>query len=147
MSGKISKAEALVIVQGAIRMAQQDHKVVQAEAALLQQLMQATGLHPSEVGDFNTPVTLEIAQLATQLQSKLAKQTFLLALACMALVDGQLDPEEHAYFNELAKTLGVGSIDLQRLSYDQAAGQLLKVLGTAPGMQLQDKQVLDMDLL
>ena len=148
MTGKINNTEALIIIKGAIRMAQQDHKVVTEEAKLLHQLIQTTGLNPMEVGDFENPIAEDINQLAGQLQSKLSKQAFLLALACMALVDGQLDPEEIAYFNQLAKTLSVGTIELSRLSYDQASAQLLKVLGANPaGVALQDKQVLDMDLM
>ncbi len=148
MSGKISKKEALIIVKGAIRMAQQDHKVVQKETELLEQLLASAGLHPSEVGDFNQPITEDISKLAGQLQSKLAKQAFLLALACMALVDGELDHGEADFFTQLAKSLGVGTIELSRFSFATASAQLLKVMEISPeGQQLQGKQVLDMDLM
>lgn len=144
MDSKISREEALIIVKGSIKMAQQDHKVVEQEVRLLQQIIQAAGIYPQEVGDFNAPVDEDISSLAAQLKSKLSKQAFLLCLATMALADGHIDDEEKKYFKELAKSLQVGTINLEGMSYETAEAKVLKIMKLPP---LQDKQVLDVDLM
>ncbi len=144
---QIEKAEALILLKGAIKMAQQDNQVVETEVNLLESIRVAAGIEPFAVDEYTEPIAEDITALASQLTSEKAKKAFLLALATVALVDGQLAEEELALFHHLAKRLQVGTINLHRLTYEKAEATMLRLLRRDRPKQLQSKQVSDFDLL
>ena len=143
----VTKEEAHIILKGAIKMAQQDNKIVDQESALLEKIMGASGIQPFEVDDFEAPIEEDMETLVEGLTSKGSKQAFLLTVAAMAKVDGDLDGEEKNWFASLCKKIDVGIINLDKLSLEAAEAMVLKVLSSGKALPTQGQQIHDMDLM
>ena len=144
---QLEKSEALILLKGAIQMAQQNNQVGEREMDLLESIMTTADIEPLEIGEFTDPITDDIDELADQLTSNVAKRTFLLALATVALADGNITEKEISLFKHLSDKLNVGTINLRTLTYEKAEATTLKFLKRDEESHLQDKQVSDFDLL
>ena len=108
----ITHDDLKIIVSAAIGMATQDHKLKGQERDFIEKLMQKAKIKPEEVEK-----NADYKALAGQLSCKKAKQVFLLVLAAVAKSDNDFDVMEKHFILDMAKTLGVGAIDVERHSH------------------------------
>lgn len=141
--------ELTVVFRSAIAMAQRDGKLDKNEAQLIQELLDLAGISLVDVGGMDSGASDPEAAVVN-LSSVKAKRTYLLTLACVALVDGELADEELKYFADKAKKLGVGTIDLSQMTLEKGVATIKRIVGElaeSDDPEFSGGQMSDIDLL
>lgn len=124
----ISSNDLSIIVKGAIRMAQQDDKVVIEEESLIQKIIAAGQLDPAEFKNMDAPFEGNISDLCKKLSSDRAKKVFLLTLFAVANVDEDFNPAERELLENLSKELGVGKVKVNERTVSDCEKEVLKLI-------------------
>lgn len=145
----ITSSDLKIILRAAVQMAQQDSALKPMEIDLLREIIAKAGLEPDAAGSFEAPLKEDILVLAEGLTTDRAKKVFLLGMAVTAISDGALHPKEKELFDKLVRLLGVGTINLDRLTFEEGKKTLLEQLAEA-GAEVQEQEggrYSDLDML
>lgn len=99
------------------------------ESDLIERLLEMADLTLVDIGGFDSEEGADPDAAVRSLKSPKAKRAYLLMLACVAMSDNSLAPSEKKYFREKAESMGVGTIELEQLTYDKAVLTLERVIG------------------
>ncbi|MDH5560351.1 MAG: TerB family tellurite resistance protein [Deltaproteobacteria bacterium] len=124
----MNKQDILIILKASVKMAQQDAKLVESEKNLLHKIMELGKIDPMDISDFNEPIKEDIAELSKHLSSDKAKKLFLLTVATVALADETIEKQEMDFLTRLTKSLGVGRVKIEALTYDQCKSMVFKMI-------------------
>ncbi|OGH01890.1 MAG: hypothetical protein A2600_09475 [Candidatus Lambdaproteobacteria bacterium RIFOXYD1_FULL_56_27] len=131
----MKKTELIVVMKAAIAMAQKDGKLEKPEAELIQSLLDIADLTLTDIGGLDVPRGKgDPEEAVVALESVKAKRVYLLTLACVAMIDGVLDPAEAEFFAAKAKKLGVGTIDVGKMTLEKAIATLERVIAEGKSM-------------
>jgi len=147
---KITHEELLIIYQGALEMARVDRQLTAREKEFLAELVELGRITQDEITLMEAALERDIFSLAKNLSSNLAKKTFLLTIATMAIADKKLHPKEKKLLINLTKQLNVGKVRLAGLSFQSSERMVLKLLSKVevvnPDME-PEQQYSDLDFL
>lgn len=126
--GSITTSDLHIIIKGAIRMAQQDDKVVSAEEGLIRKLIKAANIESDAFSDLNAPLEEDIASLCQQLSDDRAKKVFLLTLFTVAYADKDFDKSEQELLDDLSIKLGVGKVKMDEHTVEACEKEVMKLM-------------------
>lgn len=134
----ISNNDILIIIKGAIKMAQKDKVMDEEERLFLEDLLMVTQIEGMEQLDIDDPIEENILELSEQLSTAKARKAFLLTLGAVALADEVLDEKELKFLDEMTENLKVGRVKIRELNFNKAKNLVLKML--AQTWPMKDKK-------
>ena len=125
---KISKSDLMIIIKGAIKMAQQDSQVVDEEEGFIKKLIDIADLDPGEFQDLKAPQEEDIEELCNQLSDDRSKKVFLLTMVAVANVDRDFDASEKKFLDSLSESLQVGKVKLDEQTMQACEEEVFKLM-------------------
>lgn len=153
---QITQSDIIILLKAVIQMANIDGSFDPREKAFFEKLVYKGKINATLVEKTIIPNQDDIKALSNKLSSVKAKKAFLLTLGAMALADLKIDPREKKMLADLTKSLKIGQVKLDELSFDECEEMVLKLLSESisdsakekdPNKDKFEKQLSDIDIL